>query len=70
MTRWWTPRRVRRVDALVTVAATRRVDERTDPGPTFDAIRIGVGLERVAWLATWDVDARACQPPTVTGTFE
>ena len=45
-------------DALVTVGAGCLSDPSAAPGPTFDAIRIGIGLERLAWLATWDVAAR------------
>ena len=57
-------------DALVDVATARLSDPNAATGPTFDALRIGVGLQRLVWLASRDVEDVAPQAPTATGTLE
>ena len=64
------PDRRRRPTTLVTIGARRACPTRAGSGPTFDAIRIGVGFEQLAWLASRDVEVAAPQAPTATGTLE
>jgi uncharacterized membrane protein YccC len=56
--------------ALIAIASDRLTDPSVDTAATFGAIRVGAGLERLAWLADRDVGDAARQAPTVTGTLE
>jgi hypothetical protein len=59
-----------RPGALVTVATVRLADPTAQSVGTFAAIRVGVGLQQLAGLATRDVDEPSRQAPTATGTLE